>query len=157
MIINPKQIEAEKIVENINEGKFEIQQNGIDLTLESASLINGGALGVDDKKMKLNTELEMDRADYFAFHPGHSYAIEFQQKVAIPENMCAQIVHRSTLNRMGAFIISGLYDSGFKNQIGAVLRTTAPVEIQKGARVAQIFFHEADSASMYDGQYQKGK
>ena len=58
---------------------------------------------------------------------------------------------------LGAFIIAGVYDSGFNNTIGAVLRVDTTIVLEKGVRVAQIMFFEAESASLYDGVYQEGK
>lgn len=154
MIINPKKIVEDGIIQNVDDGKFEVQQNGIDLTIKSLAQIEGGQLKRDGKTIKDYHEIEPDEDDLFWLMPGKAYSVEFEQKIEVPENMCAQIIQRSTLNRMGGFIIAGLYDSGFKNQIGAVLRTNAFISIEKGSRVAQIIFEDADAASQYNGQYQ---
>ena len=153
MIINPKEIVEKGIVENVGEGKFEVQQNGIDLTIESLSIVNGGTLGRDERVIRDYTPLEPTENGYWILGSDRCYSIMFEQKVSVPDNMCASIVQRSTLNRMGGFILSGLYDSGFSNVIGAILRTSAPIRIQKGARVAQIVFQEASPASLYKGIY----
>lgn len=152
MIQNPKTIAESGIIKNLEGGNFECQQNGIDLTLESVSRIEGGKL-LREHRDFIHTPIVPDASEVWMLHPG-AYSIEFQQEVEVPENMCAQIIQRSTLNRMGGFVLAGLYDSGFKNQIGAVLRVSAPIQLQKGARVAQIIFQEADAASQYSGVYQ---
>lgn len=157
MIVNPKKIVEQQLIENLTENSFEIQQNGIDLTLGGISVINGGILGKNERIINNYNPVYPDEEGYVWITPEHSYTIEFQQKIRVPENMCAQIVQRSTLNRMGGYILSGLYDSGFENTIGAVLRTSAPIKIQIGARVAQITFSEADAASLYNGIYQGSK
>lgn len=154
MIINPKEIVEKGYIENMEGGNFEVQQNGIDITLGSAEIINGGFLGVDKREVKSYTEMLLDPENNYHFSPEYAYSVNFQQSIKVPDNMCAQIVQRSTLNRMGAFIVSGVYDSGFNNIIGAVLRTSAPVVIEKGARIAQIVFTKADPASLYSGIYQ---
>lgn len=154
MIVNPKKIVEQRLIENLTDNSFEIQQNGIDITLGEVKLIVGGKLGKNERVIGDYIPVVPDNDGYILFEPGNSYSIDFQQKIRVPDDMCAQIVQRSTLNRMGAFILSGVYDSGFENTIGAVLRTTAPVLIQVGARVAQIVFSEADPASLYDGVYQ---
>lgn len=153
MNINPKEIVDRGFIRNLEGGELIVQQNGIDLTLASVKRILGGTLTKEVRDFEHIEELP-DEQDIFTFLPGTAYAIEFQQEVSVPTDMCAQIIQRSTLNRMGAFVVAGLYDSGFKNQIGAVLRTNAKVRIQKGARVAQIVFQQAESASMYAGIYQ---
>lgn len=153
MIKNPKEIVEKKIVENLEGGNLEVQQNGIDLTIESIEEVQGGILGRDERAIKGYQDIPISKDEWWDLVPG-VYSIMFQQKVEVPENMCAQIVQRSTLNRMGGFILSGVYDSGFKNQIGAILRVNSFIKIQKGARVAQIVFQEADPASLYEGVYQ---
>jgi len=150
-VINPQRIVDERIIENLTDDFYEVQQNGIDLTLESISLITGGVLKKDSRKIDEYIEVECEKGIY-KLMPG-AYSIEFNQKIKVPENMCAQIVQRSTLNRMGAFILSGVYDSGFSNKIGAVLRVDVPIEVEKGVRIAQIMFFEAESASLYQGIY----
>ena len=47
-------------------------------------------------------------------------------------------------------------DPGFESGggCGATFRTDRPIRIERGARVAQIVFHEASAASVYSGQYQ---
>ena len=69
-------------------------------------------------------------------------------------NACGWLIARSTLNRNGIFITSGLYDSGFENYIGGVMHVRCgPATIEKGARIAQFIFVEAETVRMYDGEY----
>ena len=64
------------------------------------------------------------------------------------------MIARSTLNRNGIFITSGLYDSGFENYIGGVMHVRCgPARIERGTRIAQFIYVEAETASMYEGQY----
>lgn len=154
MVHNPKKVIDGGFIQNLDGGKMEVQQNGIDLTLGSVEIINGGFLGREKREIMTYSKLDYDADGFYTFDPSRSYSITFQQSIKVPDNMCASIVQRSTLNRMGAFILSGVYDSGFENTIGAVLRTSALVRIQQGARIAQILFHEADAASLYNGVYQ---
>lgn len=154
MIINPKEIVERDIVRNLEGGNFELQQNGIDLTLASVKKVKGGFLGVE--KRRINDYEEVKTDENGIYHLGEGvYSIDFQQEIEVPGDMCAEIIQRSTLNRMGGFILAGLYDSGFSNQIGAVLRTSCDLEIEKGARVAQIIFQDAAPASLYKGIYNK--
>jgi deoxycytidine triphosphate deaminase len=154
MISNPQHIADLDIVRNLEGGAYEVQQNGIDLTLESLAEITGGISLINEKEIFKNKEVLLDEDNCYTLEANKAYAVEFQQEVSVPGSLCASVVQRSTLNRMGTFIISGLYDSGFKNRIGAVLRASAPIKIQKGSRVAQIIFQDASAASLYDGSYQ---
>jgi len=151
MLINPQQIIDQGILKGEN---FKCQQNGIDLTVKEIKEIGmSGGLLKEATILPNYYPISLDQDDCYHLKPG-AYAIEFEQNIEIPNNMEALVIHRSSLNRMGASIISGLYDSGFKNQIGAVLRVSVPIYIEKGSRVAQIIFFEAESASLYSGQYQ---
>ena len=42
--------------------------------------------------------------------------------VTVPAGLAAFLIVRSTLNRNGIFITSGLYDQGFSNNIGFVMQ-----------------------------------
>ncbi len=161
MIIDPNKIMEEGIIKNLDGEPFVIQQNGIDLTLGSLEKVKGGVLGITHREINeyeqiyfTENESGDDPEEWMHLQPG-CYSIMFEQEVDIPAGMCAQIIQRSTLNRMGGYILSGLYDSGFKNVLGAILRVDESIHLQKGARVAQVIFHEAESASLYEGIYQK--
>lgn len=155
MIQNPEVIFRDGIVSDLEGGSLAIQQNGIDITLESVEMVMGGSLGRDDKKINTYLPVKEDSDGWFHLASNQCYSVMFQQEVKVPENMIATVVQRSTLNRIGSFILSGVYDSGFQNTIGAILRTSSAIKIQKGARIAQIVFQSAESASLYDGSYQK--
>jgi len=64
------------------------------------------------------------------------------------------LITRSTLNRNGAFIISGLYDSGFYGPAaGTIYNFGGMTLIELGARVAQFVVAEAENDFPYDGSY----
>jgi dUTP pyrophosphatase len=154
MIINPKEIIEKGIIKNLEGGNFEVQQNGIDLTLGSVQKVKGGYLGKEERVINEYENLEARENGVYYLEEG-VYSINFQQEIKVPEDMCAEIIQRSTLNRIGGFILAGLYDSGFNNQVGAILRVSSGLKIEKGARVAQIIFQDANPASLYKGIYQK--
>lgn len=74
--------------------------------------------------------------------------------VKVPKGVaCLPMVVRSTFNRNGVFITSGLYDSGYEGHIGFAIHNqrNAPSFIGVGTRVGQIVFVESDSAGLYAG------
>lgn len=149
MIINPKKIIKDKVITPVN--KKQIQPNSIDLTIKSVRLIEGGVLTERGATPWLT---EMLQNQFFTLRGNKAYDIIFNEYVEVPENMVGFIVCRSSLNRIGAFITSGLYDSGFKNYVGAVLRTNNAITIQGGTRIATMYFIKAEAAHKYNGQYQ---
>ena len=78
--------------------------------------------------------------------------------VTIPEGYAGWVITRSTLNRNGLFITSGLYDSGYNGVMAGLLHVHhGPATIQRGSRVGQFIMFEAETLSLYDGDYGVGK
>ena len=136
------------------------QPNAVDLRLDTVHRIvdTGFILSENDnKKMKHKLSEMRDRNDFFELRKG-SYQFETIHKVTIPEGMAGWLIARSTLNRNGIFVTSGLYDSGFNNIIGGVMHVmTNNVKIEKGVRIAQFILVDAETAHLYDGQYNETK
>lgn len=158
-IISPRIIVSRKIVFPVVENQ--VQPNGIDLTIKRLFKIVGNSGGVycDKTVLPENVEIFFDRQRYsnkniYEIEPLVCYGVEFNESIKIPFNMCADLKARSSVVRNSGFIKSGLYDSGFENtNIGAFLTTYVSFEIEQNARIAQIFFHWADAASQYTGQW----
>lgn len=126
MNINPNYIIKKNILTICKYTK--IQQNGIDITI--------------NEKVNLGH--------------GKSKCVCMNEAVKIPKNMFAMIFHRSSFNRQGIFMMSGLWDSGFVGRIGLTIYNLSgkTIYIPKNERVAQIVFFKAKAASLYNGQYQ---
>ncbi len=84
------------------------------------------------------------------------YYFESNLEITIPWGFVAWLVTRSSLNRNGIRVESGLYDAGFKGKIAGTLynHSGVNIDLQRGARVAQLVFAEAETLHKYDGQYQ---
>ena len=157
MLLNSNQI-LNHLVTN---GKGERQQVGYDLTIHAIKKIHGGVI----------TQDKTDPQPYDVILPGMGptgklmyslsqgvYSLTFDQGIKLPSDRTAFIVHRSSVVRCGSFITSGIFDPGFETeQLGAVLFVVAPLSIEKGARVAQLFVHENYEAELYAGQWQGQK
>lgn len=163
-IISPKEILEKKIVYTAPGApeidiKEQMQQVGIDLRLARAQLVKGIARftkGATDKP--LFHDLQVSNGCYL-FKAGEQYSLDFYEDVSVPEDMAAQIINRSSINRHSGVITSGVYDPGFRSKggCGAMFRPTIDTTIEVGFRVAQIVFFSAESATLYDGQYQDSK
>lgn len=162
-LLNPKNILDENLVYAtdptlpINISK-QLQQSGIDLRLKAAEKVVGtGVLSENKQECQNPSFVEMQLVDgFYLFKAGETYSLTFMEDVKIPENAAALIVHRSSINRHFGIITSGVFDGGFysKNGCGAVFRPSTDVKIRVGTRVAQIIFFSAESATLYNGQYQ---
>ena len=133
-----------------------IQPNAVDLRLSRLWKIEDDEFYISDKEKKHRslTELDIDLTNEFVLEANTSYQFETDHFVSIPEGRAGWLIARSTLNRNGIFITSGLYDSGFSNYIGGVMHVRCgPARIERGTRVAQFIYVEAETLSMYEGQY----
>lgn len=91
--------------------------------------------------------------EYYRLEPG-VYEFETAHWIEVPSGKAGWIVPRSTLNRNGVFITSGLYDSGFKNYIGGTLHVRAGVAyIAVKSRIGQFILADAETVSLYEGGY----
>jgi len=136
----------------------QLQQSGIDLRLKMAEKVVGAGVLSENKQESQNPSLvELQLVDdFYLFKGGETYSLTFMEDVKVPENAAALVIHRSSINRFFGIITSGLYDAGFfsKGGCGAVFRPNTDVKIKVGTRVAQIIFFSAESATLYNGQYQ---
>ena len=153
VVHNPQKIADDGFVDGPG---LKVQQNGIDLTVLSVEKIKGqaGRLMEAAESSLSAREPVYPHDGKYTLNRGNAYAITTNQRVRVPENMCAMVLQRSTLNRMGVFAEAGLYDSGFNNTVGFTLYCFNKVQIEEGARVAQIVFLDAEAASQYNGKYQ---
>jgi hypothetical protein len=144
-------------------------QVGYDLTLKQVNKI-GNKNVVNDTKigkvLKDKTELtsyipypliNLDGAHGWLLYEG-VYDITFNEGCKLPENRVAFIKQRSSLYRNGTIINSPVFDPGFEtNFMGTLMYVHETIFIEENARVAQIYFHECESAELYNGQWQGDK
>lgn len=142
-------------------------QVGYDLTVCDIKQIHEGAHRLTvagsniDKSAYVQQPLlsapEKPNERYWTLGPG-VYSLTFHQGCSLPNNIKAEIIHRSSLLRMGVEIKSAVYDPGFKvEQMGAVMVVHNNVTIEYGSRVAQIIMAETQVAQEYNGQFQDEK
>ena len=134
-----------------------IQPNAVDLNIDRVWEIGTDEfyIGIDKKQHRKDTkEIFQDSTGEWLLEAGKKYQFDTSHWVAIPEGFAGWLIPRSTLNRNGISITSGLYDSGFQNYVGAVMHIgSGNARIQKGTRVAQFVYCEAETDRMYDGDY----
>lgn len=175
MILSPKQAIKEgwiNIPSNVQDVDRYIQQNGIDIPIDKLYLINNG----DDSILSENVRtykglIEILPTSTASHWTGESTLVNTEQcfkiinnlvydwcsnfELKLPDDVCALIIVRSSLNRAGGTINTGNYDSGFQGLIGGTLTSRAgAIYIQHYTRIAQVMFYQATSAKMYNGVYQ---
>ena len=166
-MLNSSQILDEGLLK-LEHAKGKPAQVGFDLTLKQVNKI--GNKGVAEAKigkvLKDKTELtnytphglmNLDGVTGWLLYEG-VYDITFNEGCKIPDNRVAFIKQRSSLYRNGAIINSPVFDPGFKTEfMGTLMYVHETIFIEENARVAQIYFHECQSAEMYNGQWQGDK
>ena len=138
---------------NVQDG--DSQANAIDLRLDKVFRILPNIFEItnDHKKHRGSEEILPDAEDFYALSPG-SYEIVMENIIHVGEGEAGWVITRSTLNRNGCFITSGLYDSGYHGVMAGVLHiTVGDVRIKKGTRVGQYLSFNAEALSLYDGDY----
>lgn len=138
----------------------QIQPNAMDLKVDKIFKINKDKVFLIDEDMKEHRgaiEIEPDLNNYWHLTPG-CYEIIMEGKIKIAEDEAGWVITRSTLNRNGLFITSGLYDSGYEGVMAGALHVNVnDAIIKKGTRVGQFLLFKAESLNMYDGDYGTGK
>ena len=153
MILNADQVEA--LLQT--NGKGAKAQVGYDLTLKGVKKINGGIVLKDKTELEKYDEImptfTANEKFLFELQPG-TYSLTFEQGVKLDNKHTAFIRHRSSILRCGGIITSGVYDPAFYvDEMGAVLIATQPIDIELGARVAQLIVFENYEAEAYTGQW----
>ena len=129
----------------------DVQPNAVDLRVDKILKILGSDFTIDEdqKVHRGSEELKPDKDSYFHLEPG-AYEVLMENIITIGHGEAGWVIPRSTLNRNGVFLTSGLYDSGYKGVM-------ASVRIAKGTRIGQYLNFQAETLSMYDGDYGIGK
>ena len=141
----------------------DVQPNAVDLRIDkifridsSKTFVIGEEDGKEIKQHRGSIELYPDEQGYWYLNPG-SYEVIMENIINVGPDEAGWVITRSTLNRNGLFITSGLYDSGYHGVMAGALHVTSPAKIKKGTRVGQFLLFTSQSLKKYDGDYGIGK
>tara|TARA_B100000029_G_scaffold515221_1_gene621200 strand:- start:1643 stop:2140 length:498 start_codon:yes stop_codon:yes gene_type:complete len=133
----------------------DVQPNAVDLRVDKIFKIAGERFYISEeaKEHRGSQEMLTSREDEWYLQVG-SYEVIFENIIDVAEGEAGFVITRSTLNRNGLYLTTGLYDSGYNGVMAAVLHvTTAPAVIKKGTRLGQFLLFNSETLSMYDGDY----
>lgn len=153
--------------EDFVERKF-VSPNGLDFTLDHLFRLfehRTAALSEDQRIMRDSSKIQpvldhhsgllcwiMTRGIYDGMSDTY---------IEVPEGVCAFLQIRSSFNRNGIFLSCGVYDSGFKGNLGFMLNhsVSGDTKVIQGTRIAQVTFMKSENTGMYAGHYntEKGK
>ncbi len=169
MFINPYHVVAEGWVTGIKNPKTQIQPNAIDFTLDQLFRIENTLFVVNEQQKRMRELTRLDPIVIKTYYGIEGQFWELKRScvydgmsdmyVKVPDGYAAFLIIRSTFNRNGIQLASGLYDSGFEGHIGFVIYPRIGCNlIAPGTRIGQIVFVEAQNVELYQRGYshQKG-
>ncbi|WP_424016734.1 deoxyuridine 5'-triphosphate nucleotidohydrolase [Halorientalis pallida] len=133
----------------------QVQPNGVDLTLgavfeqESVGRIERGGKTIGDRR-----ELEPDDDGFYHLEPG-GYVVRYAERIAIPEEHVGFLYPRSSLLRNSCMLDTAVWDAGYEGRGEGLLEVHHEIDLQQGARIAQLTLAAADHEGTYDGSYQR--
>ena len=133
----------------------DIQPNAVDLRLGKVFYITANEFVIDEecKIHRGSVEVKVDDDGYYRLQPGH-YEVVMENKITVGDGEAGWVITRSTLNRNGVFITSGLYDTGYSGVMAGVMHVSiGPMKIKPGTRIGQYLSFKAQSLKTYDGSY----
>ena len=143
---------------NVNFAK-DVQPNAVDLRLGKVFRILGNTFEIDEEKKvhRGSEEIKPDADGYYFLEVG-DYEVIMENEIKVGDGEAGFVITRSTLNRNGCFLTSGLYDTGYNGVMAGVVHIgVGPIKIKQGTRIGQYLNWEAEALSSYDGDYGKGK
>ena len=131
----------------------QIQPNGVDLTLGAVfEQTTPGRIERDGKA--IGGRRELDAADgVYHLSPG-GYVVRYGDRIAIPEGHVGFLYPRSSLLRNSCMLNTAVWDAGYEGRGEGLLQVHHPVELEAGARIAQLVLAEAAHEGTYEGGYQ---
>ena len=133
----------------------DIQPNAVDLRADKFFRVadTDFVISEDHKQHRGSIEIEPDIDGWFYLEEGH-YEVIMKNIVNVGNNEAGWVITRSTLNRNGLFLTSGLYDTGYAGVMAGMIHVTVgAARIKKGTRIGQYLNFEAESIKVYDGSY----
>lgn len=136
----------------------QVQPNAIDLRVDKIFQSYSQVFVISEEEKSHRESKEIHPADEWWRLEVGSYEIIMQGIVTLADDEAGWVITRSSLNRNGCFITSGLYDSGYSGVMAGVLHVNnGPVRIKRGTRVGQFLLFKAEALNQYDGDYGVGK
>jgi len=130
----------------------QVQPNGVDLTLDTVfEQVSPGRIGTDGKEIGERESVETDDGVY-RLQPG-GYVVRYADRIRIPEGHIGFLYPRSSLLRNSCMLDTAVWDAGYEGRGEGLLEVYHDIELEAGARIAQLVLAEADHESTYDGSY----
>jgi deoxycytidine triphosphate deaminase len=131
----------------------QIQPNGVDLTLGAVfGQTTAGRISRDGKTIGGRQELDPTDGIY-TLSPG-GYIVRYGEQIRIPAAHIGFLYPRSSLLRNSCMLDTAVWDAGYEGRGEGLLEVHHEIELEAGARIAQLVLADADHVDEYDGSYQ---
>jgi deoxycytidine triphosphate deaminase len=133
----------------------DVQPNAVDLRLDKVFRIGSTEFVIsnDAKQHRVTAAVLPDQDGYFYLEPG-DYEVVMENIISVGEGEAGWVITRSTLNRNGVFLTSGLYDSGYHGVMAGCLHVgSGPMRIKQGTRIGQYLSFDSEALHKYNGSY----
>jgi dUTP pyrophosphatase len=132
----------------------QVQPNGVDLTLGAVfEQVEPGRIERGDKTVGEREECESDEEGIYHLEPG-GYVVQYAERVVIPDDHIGFLYPRSSLLRNSCMLDTAVWDAGYEGRGEGLLEVYHPIEIEQGARIAQLVLADAAHEGTYEGTYQ---
>jgi len=146
------------LIEGLIDVDKQLQPAGVDLTVkEIYAFKSHGKIDFTNRERELS-ELELvpfDENEWAFLKPGF-YLIKYNEVMNMPLNLIAIGKPRSSLLRMGAFVVTAVWDPGYRGRSVSLLVVGNPngIRIKRNARVVQlVFLRLTKESTAYRGVY----
>ena len=153
MFINPKNAIEEGWIRNVKDQW--IQPNAIDISADKLFKMNLKTLFRIDENSKMHRdriEVPLTPENYWILDTC-TYDFTSDVYVEVPKGIVGWVVVRSSFNRNGVYVGSGLYDSGYKGPICGTLYVYGVTGLKCGTPVGQFIMARSDNYGTYAGGY----
>jgi dUTP pyrophosphatase len=137
----------------------QIQPNGVDLTLAAVyDQRTPGRIGVDgteigERELRSPAQPAGDGAAVYHLSAG-AYVAQYAETITIPPNHVGFVYPRSSLLRNSCMLNTAVWDAGYSGKGEGLLQVSQEIEIESGARIAQLVLAKAKHDGLYEGSYQ---
>lgn len=135
----------------------QVQPNGLDLTLDAVTeQVEAGRIVREGTRIGRREEVALHEGpdeEVYRLEPG-GYVARYGEIVRIPEGHVGFVYPRSSLMRNSCMLNTAVWDAGYEGRGEGLLQVHHEVELERGARIAQLVLARADHEGTYDGSYQ---
>ena len=146
-------------IDNLIDVNVQVQPAGVDLTVREILLFKEpGYLGFSERRLPECIQLKTNSEDYWILYPAGAYKVIFNEIIRVPEDCIGICKPRSSLIRMGATLITAIWDPGYVGRSEALLVVFNPygIYLKRNARIGQLIFIKLTNKARkkYSGSYQ---